>query len=122
MLNPVPERYTVFTQLINRNDARKAGQRDGEPVCGKSLTVDWQPGNVIADPYHIPIDPTTPFGTYALLIGMYPTDPNSSGGNLTFYNTEGQPLGESLSIDEVYVEPTTQQQAQWQPITLDVLP
>ncbi len=114
VLNRLPERYTVFAQLINRDNARKAGQRDGEPVCGKSLTVDWQPGDVIADPYHIPIDPTTPFGTYSLLIGMYPTDPNSSGGNLTFYNTEGQPLGESLSIDEVYVEPTTQQQAQRQ--------
>ncbi len=115
VLKPLPERYTVFTQLINRADARKAGQRDGEPVCGKLLTVDWQPGDVIADPYHIPIDPTTPFGTYALLIGMYPTDPNSRSGNLTFYNTEGQPLGESLSIDEVYVAPSAQQQAQRQP-------
>lgn len=122
VLKPLAERYTVFAQLINRNDARKAGQRDGEPVCGKSLTVDWRPGDMIADPYHIPIDPTIPFGTYALLIGMYPTDPNSGGGNLTFYNTEGQPLGESLSIDEVYVEPTTQQQAQRQSATTKGIP
>lgn len=104
---PIPEQYTVFTQLINREDARKAGQRDGEPVCGKLPTTDWRPGDLIADPYYIPVDPTTPFGTYSLLIGMYPTDPNSSTGNLTFYNSEGQPMGESLSIDEVYVEPAT---------------
>ncbi|MEZ4677378.1 MAG: hypothetical protein R2932_24490 [Caldilineaceae bacterium] len=110
VLHPIGERYTVFTQLINRADARKAGQRDGEPVCGKYLTVDWRPGDVIADPYYIPVDPDTPFGTYALLIGMYPSDPNSRSGNLPFYNTEGQPLGDSLSIDEIYVEPSTDEQ------------
>jgi len=108
VLNRLPERYTVFAQFIDRDDAHKAGQRDGEPVCGKLLTVDWQPGEIIADPYRVPIAANAPFGTYALLIGMYPTDPNSSSGNLTFYNSEGQPLGESLSIDEIYVEPTSQ--------------
>ncbi|MCB0187178.1 MAG: hypothetical protein KDE31_23080, partial [Caldilineaceae bacterium] len=109
-LHPIGGQYTVFTQLINRADARKAGQRDGEPVCGKLPTTDWRAGDLIADPYYIPIDPTAPFDTYSLLIGMYPTDPNGQGGNLTFYNSEGQPLGEALSIDEVYVEPTTDEQ------------
>lgn len=107
---PLAERYTVFAQLINREDARKAGQRDGEPVCGKLPTTDWRPGDLIADPYYIPVEPNTPFGTYSVLIGMYPTDPNSSTGNLTFYNAEGVPLGEALSIDEIYVEPANDEQ------------
>lgn len=109
-LAPMTDEYTVFTQLINREDARKVGQRDGQPVCGKLPTTDWRPGDVIADPYYIPVDPSSPFGTYNLLIGMYPTDPNQGSGNLTFYNSEGQPLGQSLSIDEVYVEPTNGEQ------------
>jgi len=110
VIDRVAESYTVFTQLINSEDARKAGQRDGEPVCGKLPTTDWRPGDLIADPYFIPVDPTTPFGTYRLLVGMYPTDPNSSTGNLPFYNSEGEPMGEALSIDEVYIEPATDEQ------------
>ncbi len=109
---PITERYTGFVQLINPDDAHKAGQQDGEPVCGKYPTVDWQPGEIIADRYHVPIDPAAPHGTYGLLVGMYAS--NATGGdgeNLTFYTNEGQSLGGSLSIDEVYVEPTTEQQA-----------
>lgn len=110
----IPESYTVFVQVVNPEDARKAGQRDGEPVCGKYPTMDWRPGEIIADRYQVPIAPDAPLGTYALLIGMYVTEPDAAGNrtNLTFYNASGQPLGESLSIDEIYVEPPTEQQAQ----------
>ena len=111
-MTPIRERYTAFVQLINPDDARKAGQRDGEPVCGKYLTVDWRPGEIIADRYHIPIDPNAPFETYGVLVGMYPTEPlDGTSENLTFYNSEGQPMGGSLSIDEIYVQPSTEQQA-----------
>lgn len=112
-LAPVTQRYTTFVQFINVDDARKAGQRDGEPVCGKYPTVDWRPGEIIADRYYVPVDPDAPFGTYGLLVGMYPTEPADGGAdNLTFYSRDGQSLGGSLSIDEIYVQPLHDQQAQ----------
>ena len=100
-------RYTVFTQLIGLENAYKIGQRDGEPVCGNAPTVDWRPGDVIADHYYIPVARDAPYGIYGVLIGMYKTD---GGGNLTFYNSEGKALGDSLSIDQLEVAPPTGQQ------------
>jgi len=102
------ERYTVFTQLIGLENAHKIGQRDGEPVCGTAPTVDWRPGEVVADHYYIPVDATAPYGVYGVRIGMYSTD---GGENLTFYSSEGKNMGESLSIDQVEVAPGHEQQA-----------
>lgn len=103
-----PQRYTVFTQLIGLENAHKVGQRDGEPVCGNAPTVDWRPGDVIADHYYIPVDADAPYGVYGVRIGMYATD---GGENLTFYSNEGKDMGESLSIDQIEVVPGTEQQA-----------
>lgn len=102
------QRYTVFTQLIGLENAYKVGQRDGEPVCGNAPTVDWRPGDVIADHYYIPVTSDAPYGVYGVRIGMYATN---GGDNLTFYSSEGKNMGESLSIDQIEVVPGTGQQA-----------
>ena len=47
------------------------GQQDNEPGMGQAITPLWAPGAIIADPYHIAVDPQAPPGTYTLEVGMY---------------------------------------------------
>jgi hypothetical protein len=61
--------YNVFTHLHDGDTMR--GQLDGQPVCGVLPTSEWEPGQIIIDPYRIPITPEAPAGTVPLAIGMY---------------------------------------------------
>jgi 4-amino-4-deoxy-L-arabinose transferase-like glycosyltransferase len=61
--------YHVFTHLHDGDTMR--GQLDGQPVCGVLPTSEWEPGQIIVDPYRIPIMPEAPTGTVPLAIGMY---------------------------------------------------
>ncbi len=53
---PVDYPYSVFTQILDRSDGYKVGQRDGEPVCNTLPTDRWRPGDIIADRYYIPLE------------------------------------------------------------------
>ena len=72
----ISERYKVFTHLLGEvynadTDNFLWGQQDNEPVNGQSPTTRWQPGAIIVDPYHIPVDPDAPPGRYRLEVGLY---------------------------------------------------
>jgi hypothetical protein len=97
---PVPIAYSVFTQVIDRGDAYKAGQRDGEPGCNLFPTDTWRPGDIIADRYSIPLAGDARPGTYALLIGMYDREADV---RLPITTPDGTPVGDSLGIDEVRI-------------------
>lgn len=95
---PVAEAYNVFTQVIDRSDAYKAGQVDGQPVCNMLPTNLWEPGQIITDRYYIPLAADARPMTYTLLIGMV-----GEAGNLEITTPEGTSLGTSIGLDEVRV-------------------
>ena len=97
---PVPVAYSVFTQVIDRSDAYKAGQRDGEPGCNLFPTDTWRPGDIIADRYYIPLAEDARPGTYTMLIGMYDREQDV---RLPITAPDGTPVGDSLGIDEVRI-------------------
>lgn len=71
---PLATDYYVSLQVIDLTDARKAGQRDGEPGCNRFPTTTWVPGDRIYDRYHVPIDAAAQPGAYALYVTVYAVD------------------------------------------------
>ncbi len=69
-LAPVNENYTVFVQVVDAND-RLVGQVDAWPRQGTHPTSQWQPGEVVVDPYTVQLDPDLTPGNYRLLVGWY---------------------------------------------------
>ena len=69
-LKPMTQPYTVFTHLVGP-DGQLAGQQDNMPLRDTAPTTCWLPGEVIADPYDIPISPRATPGNYVLETGFY---------------------------------------------------
>ena len=67
---PIDRSYKVFNQSYFGN-GQIVAQRDGYPVCEGRETWRWDPGELVADPYVIPIKPDAPDGLYPLYTGMY---------------------------------------------------
>jgi hypothetical protein len=62
--------YTVFVHLLDP-EGRVRGQRDAPPADGGALTSGWVPGQIVIDPYLIPVEKGAPQGSYQLEVGMY---------------------------------------------------
>jgi hypothetical protein len=73
-LQPPTNSYKVFTHLLDEQSNIR-GQCDGVPVMGKRPTNGWTAGEVVVDPYELPIDEDAPAGPYHIEVGMY--DPNT---------------------------------------------
>lgn len=73
-LQAVERDYHVFTHLVD-SAGQIYGQKDGLPAQGERPTSGWVPGEIVIDPYEIPIRTDAPDGEYRLLIGMY--DPST---------------------------------------------
>jgi hypothetical protein len=69
-LQSIPDDYTVFVHLVGP-DGLLYGQVDYYPVKGTLPTSQWRPGQVIADPYTVPLAPDAPPGAYRVHIGLY---------------------------------------------------
>jgi hypothetical protein len=84
--------YHIFAHLEGEgtpdSPAGVWGQSDGRPACQLYPTPAWQPGQLVPDPRLIIINPTTPPGNYAVLVGMYAPD---TGQRLEVLNNTGQP-------------------------------
>lgn len=91
--------YTVFTHLLDQNN-RIWGQVDSPPLGGLAPTSSWLPGEVIADPYSIPLDPQSPPGAYWLEVGLY--DPQT-GQRLLFRDPSGGTLGDRFLVGPISV-------------------
>ena len=63
--------YKLFAHLIKPDDSGRVAQIDEGPAISYNPTSWWEPGEVIDDEYHLPIDPNTPPGAYLLAVGMY---------------------------------------------------
>ncbi len=70
--------YTVFVQLLN-NAGQVAAQVDLPPQAGAAPTTTWLPGEILPDPYSLPLPADLAPGSYRLITGLY--DP-ASGARL----------------------------------------
>ncbi len=99
-LRPMNNAYTVFNQVIDLATAAKAGQVDGMPVCDRNPTGQWFAGDIIADPYTIPIAPDAAPGAYTLISGMY--NP-ATGERLEMRAPDGAIVGTEAAIATIDV-------------------
>lgn len=66
----VAENYKVFIHIVDENDTIVA-QADRLPVNGLAPTWRWQPGDLVRDPYQIPLPPDLLPGRYQVQVGLY---------------------------------------------------
>ncbi|MEW5957420.1 MAG: glycosyltransferase family 39 protein [Chloroflexota bacterium] len=62
--------YTVFVQLLNPA-GQVVSQLDLPPQAGAAPTTTWLPGEVLTDPYTLPLPADLPPGVYRLITGLY---------------------------------------------------
>ncbi|MEM7129915.1 MAG: glycosyltransferase family 39 protein [Chloroflexota bacterium] len=97
---PTSKPLSVTTQILDPNDFRKVGQRDGEPSCNLRPTNHWFPGELFADRYRIPINADAKAGTYQVRIGLYDRE---TGEALEAFTPEGESAGNGLGISQIDV-------------------
>lgn len=66
----VTTNYDIFIHLLNEQGEIVA-QADQQPVAGLAPTAVWRPGDVVRDPYQLPLPAELPAGVYRLTAGMY---------------------------------------------------
>ena len=66
----MPVNYTVFVQLLDpQGDI--AAQVDLQPQAGAAPTITWLPGEILTDPYTVPLPADLSPGSYRLIAGLY---------------------------------------------------
>jgi hypothetical protein len=98
-LDVVNQNYTVFTHLV-AEDGRTWGQWDNQPQRGMMPTTRWVPGQVVADPYQIPLSPQIPAGRLDLQVGMYDLQ---TMVRLPIYDQGGEIAGDHVTAIEIEV-------------------
>jgi hypothetical protein len=91
--------YTVFNHLI-APDGQTWGQWDNQPQRGASPTTRWVPGQVIADPYQIPVSADAPAGALDLYVGMYDLQ---TMVRLPVLDIDGEIAGDRIRLSTVKV-------------------
>jgi 4-amino-4-deoxy-L-arabinose transferase-like glycosyltransferase len=97
-LEPTLVDYHSFTHLYDGEAMR--GQLDGQPVCGGFPTSRWQPGQIVVDPYRIPIWEDAPPGRVPLLVGLYDF---ATMERLPVFASDGGPIGDSVHLTDVEI-------------------
>jgi hypothetical protein len=98
-LQTIDRNYTVFTHLVGA-DGQTWGQWDNEPQQGQSPTTRWVPGQVIADPYQIPVSADAPAGPIVLRVGMYDIQTML---RLPVIDANGQAAGDHIDLITIEV-------------------
>jgi len=103
-LQPMRESYTVFVHLIDSAN-QSWGQKDNPPLNASFPTFyfvpRWLPGQTVADPFPLPVDPATPPGEYWLEVGLYSTE---SLRRVPVFNREGDLVTDRVIVGSVSVE------------------
>jgi 4-amino-4-deoxy-L-arabinose transferase-like glycosyltransferase len=82
------EDYRIFANPLDETQQRRGGY-DRRPQDGYS-TLRWVPGEVVPDPFGIPIDPAAPAGIYTIDFGLYRE--TGRGAESLPLMQDGQPL------------------------------
>ncbi|MGE5139757.1 MAG: hypothetical protein ACM3JD_09860, partial [Rudaea sp.] len=104
-LGPVATNYTVFVHLLGSQYNPTGGnflwgQVDNLPVGGTLSTMAWPAGQLIADPYQLPISKHAPPGLYKLEVGMYDAD----GKRLHLFDKGGKDFGDAIIVDSIEIK------------------
>jgi uncharacterized membrane protein len=102
---PVTTSYTAFVHLLGAQynpvqDNFLWGQVDRIPVEGRLPTSAWTPGQLIADPYSIPIQANAPPGLYRIEVGLYEA---ATGTRLRVFDANGKEVGDAAVVGEVEI-------------------
>jgi 4-amino-4-deoxy-L-arabinose transferase-like glycosyltransferase len=97
-LEPTPVNYHTFTHLYDGE--AMCGQLDGQPVCGGFPTSRWQPGQIVVDPYRIPIREDAPSGQVPLLVGLYDF---ATMQRVPILAPDGTPTGDSVHLVNIEI-------------------
>jgi hypothetical protein len=87
-------------QVLDDQD-RIVGQIDAWPLEGTFPTSQWQPGEIIQDPYQIQLSADLPPGNYRLQVGLYLL---ASMRRLPLLDAQGQPIDDKVIISGLTVE------------------
>lgn len=98
-LGPSTTPLTVFVHILDDED-RVRGQVDRMPGDGAYPTTGWMAGEVVSDPYAVPIDATLPAGRYAVEVGLYDA---ATGARLPAVGAGGQTPGDRILLAPVTV-------------------
>ncbi len=88
------ESLTVFVHL-RRPEGPVVGQIDRPPVQGTYPTDRWRAGEVVRDPYRLPLPTGLPAGEYAVEVGLYR---RASLERLPISDTAGRPAGDAYRV------------------------
>ncbi len=86
---------TIFTKLIKADDHSLHGARDRLPQEGYR-TLYWAPGEVVTDPFGLPVDADAPDGIYFVNIGLYIT---VNGQAVSLPLVQGDTLSDVTSVN-----------------------
>lgn len=98
-LTVLDENYTIFVQLLDEN-SQIVTQLDSWPLQGTQPTSQWQPGEVLVDPYRLTLPTDLPAGTYRLQVGFYLLE---TLRRLSVVDEEGRPIGDHFFIQSFSV-------------------
>ncbi len=96
---PMEENYKVFNQVYY-GDSPMIAQRDGYPVCESRDTSQWDPGELITDPYLIPVSLDAPDGLYRLHTGFYLEE---SGERLSVLDEAGMEIDSQVHLTDIRI-------------------
>lgn len=98
---PNPRQPMISLQLIDAS-VHKWGQIDKLVGPRDAPPQDWRPGEIYVDSFAVPVDPSTPPGSYDLLVTIY--DP-ATGQPWPLSSVDGQPIGGSVVVERIEVRP-----------------
>ena len=93
--------YTIFVHLLDEQ-GEIVTQRDSVPGESTVPTTSWVEGEIIIDPYEIPISSDVSPGTYTIIVGMYDA---STAERLAVLDAGGHFLGDHVELSEVSFAP-----------------
>ena len=92
--------YTVFNQVLDSNGG-KIAQKDSRPVCDRSVTTGWAPGELVVDTHEIQVAGDAASGVYPLITGMYQSD---TLDRLPVLDASGQAVDTAVHLTDLVVE------------------
>jgi hypothetical protein len=96
---PVQTNYKIFVHLVGNGPSDIRAQTDLYPHLP---TSGWLPGEYLSDELYLDLPSDLPPGRYELLVGFYD---ESTGQRLQVTGAIGQPLGDSLLLQPIDIEP-----------------
>ena len=99
-LSKMDEDYTVFAHLVDPSGTLR-GQKDNPPANGFYPTSQWEPGEIVRDPYEISIDAAAPAGDYPIQIGAYLA---GTGARLPVSNPAAEAAPDRIDLGPFHVD------------------